>query len=52
MFLENTVRGGCRLNVMFRFGLIRQEFSLDDLRQDEIIYESFDEFIARVSTNG
>jgi hypothetical protein len=52
LFLENSVRGGCRSNVMFRFGLIRKEFSLDDFRQDEIIYESFDEFIAEVSTNG
>jgi hypothetical protein len=52
LFLENTVRGGFRSNVMFRFGLITKEFSLDDLRQDERIYKSFDEFIAGVSTNG
>jgi hypothetical protein len=52
LFLENTVRGGCRSNVMFRFGLMRQEFKLDDLRKEESVYESFDGFIAGVSTNG
>ncbi|NDJ26085.1 hypothetical protein GS682_31825 [Nostoc sp. B(2019)] len=45
LFLENTVRGGCRSNVMFRFGLIRKEFSLDDLRKDESVYQSFEEFL-------
>ncbi|WP_148650084.1 hypothetical protein [Nostoc sp. NIES-3756] len=49
LFLENTVRGGCRLNVMFRFGLMRQEFQISDLRHDESIYQSFDEFIEGVS---
>ncbi len=41
LFLENTVRGGCRSNVMFRFGLMRKEFRLDDLGQDESVYQSF-----------
>jgi hypothetical protein len=49
LFLENTVRGGCRSNVMFRFGLMCQEFQLSDLRHDESIYQSFDEFIEGVS---
>jgi hypothetical protein len=49
LFLENTVRGGCRSNVMFRFGLIRQEFHLNDLRQDESVYQSFEEFLEGVS---
>ncbi|MBD6620039.1 hypothetical protein FNW02_30645 [Komarekiella sp. 'clone 1'] len=49
LFLENTVRGGCRSNVMFRFALMRKEFKLDDLRQDENVYQSFEEFIEGVS---
>ncbi|WP_193200639.1 hypothetical protein [Nostoc sp. MG11] len=49
LFLENTVRGGCRSNVMFRFGLMRKEFRLDDLRQDESVYQSFEEFLEEVS---
>ncbi|WDD35978.1 hypothetical protein PQG02_31730 (plasmid) [Nostoc sp. UHCC 0926] len=52
LFLENTVRGGCRSNVMFRFRLMRQEFKLDDLRKEKRIYKSFDEFIAGASING
>lgn len=49
LFLENNVRGGCRSNVMFRFGLMRKEFQLDDLRQDDSIYQSFEEFLDGVS---
>ncbi len=49
LFLENSVRGGCRSNVMFRFGLMRQEFKLNDLRKDESVYESFDGFLSGVS---
>ena len=49
VFLENTVRGGCRSNVMFRFGLIRKEFTLSDLRKSEKVYQSFDEFLNEVS---
>jgi hypothetical protein len=49
LFLENTVSGGCRSNVMFRFGLMRQEFSINDLRSCESVYQSFDEFLNGVS---
>jgi hypothetical protein len=49
LFLENTVRGGCRSNVMFRFGLMRQEFQLSDLRQDNNVYQGFDEFLSSVT---
>ncbi|MBW4617187.1 MAG: hypothetical protein KME21_28930 [Desmonostoc vinosum HA7617-LM4] len=49
LFLENTVRGGCRSNVMFRFGLMRQEFTISDLRKDEGVYQCFDEFLNEVS---
>jgi hypothetical protein len=45
LFLENTVRGGCLSNVMFRFGLMRKEFKIDDLRQNESVYQSFEEFL-------
>ncbi|WP_414552012.1 hypothetical protein [Anabaena sp. CCY 0017] len=49
LFLENTVRGGCRSNVMFRFGLMRKEFKLTHLRRDESVYQSFEEFLEGVS---
>ncbi|WP_193200266.1 hypothetical protein [Nostoc sp. MG11] len=49
LFLENTVRGGCLSNVMFRFGLMQKEFNIDDLRQDESVYQSFEEFLKGVS---
>jgi hypothetical protein len=49
LFLENAVAGGCRSNVMFRLGLMMKEFKLDDLRQDESVYQSFEEFLEGVS---
>jgi hypothetical protein len=49
LFLENTVRGGCRSNVAFRSGLRAKEFTLTDLRQDANIYDSFEEFLKGVS---
>ncbi len=49
LFLENSVRSGCRSNVAFRIGLMMQHFTLEDLRQDENIYQSFDEFRNGVS---
>jgi hypothetical protein len=44
LFLENTVSGGCRSNVMFRIAIIQKEFGLGDLRQDSSVYEGFDAF--------
>jgi hypothetical protein len=49
LFLENTVAGGCRSNVMFRFGLMRQEFRITDLRQDDSVYQSFKGFLLEVT---
>ncbi len=49
LFLENTVRGGCRSNVMFRLGLMQKEFDIDDLRQDESVYQSFEDFLSEVT---
>ncbi|MBW4616789.1 MAG: hypothetical protein KME21_26785 [Desmonostoc vinosum HA7617-LM4] len=44
-----TVVGGCRSNVMFRFGLMRSEFKISNLRKDESVYQSFEEFLSLVS---
>ncbi|RCJ18457.1 hypothetical protein A6770_33005 [Nostoc minutum NIES-26] len=49
LFLENTVVSGCRSNVMFRFGLMRSEFKVSDLRKDENVYQSFEEFLLSVT---
>jgi hypothetical protein len=50
LFLENTVESGCRSNFAFRIGLMKKEFTLQDLRQDyDLIYGSFKEFLKGVT---
>lgn len=49
LFLENAVSGGCRSNAAFRLAIMRGEFSLKDLRKDDGVYGSPQEFIEGVT---
>lgn len=49
LFLENTVRGGCRSNVAYRIAIAKKDFLGSDLRKDENVYESFKAFAEGVS---
>ncbi len=45
LFLENIAAGGCRSNIAYRFALMRGEFKVTDLRTDNSIYQTPDDFI-------
>jgi hypothetical protein len=46
LFLEQTAPGGCRANFSFRMGLAVEQFNLTDLRLDDQVYATIEEFIA------
>jgi hypothetical protein len=46
LFLEQTAPGGCRANFSFRVGLAVEQFGLTDLRLDDQVYATIEEFIA------
>ena len=48
LFLEKSIDGGCLSNLSFRFAAMRKQFEVSDLREDDDIYSSKEEFIDSV----
>lgn len=45
LFLEKVGRGGCRSNVLYRLAIAVGEFGISDLRIDDKVYDSVEQFI-------
>lgn len=45
LFLENVALGGCRSNVIYRFGLKMGHFSVADLRKDKTVFQSLEDIL-------